>query len=222
MAARVSTTGFFPSALGFLPVRIRLNVENLLLASWETGAEQVRSVTPPGAEPAAVDGRYLVSLVSFRVRSGKLGALPVVPFSQLNVRTYVSWKGEPAVLFLASRVTAPGLAGLVLGAPYKGARLRVREGQVLARGLGLSLRYRVSGAGDPGELGRHELGIFESGGLKAIRIERGQAEWYSANLVEPARADMLLAFGFFPRDQPSLVYAPSAGFETVVPPRRLE
>jgi Uncharacterized conserved protein (COG2071) len=214
MAERVSTAGFFACELGFLPVRIRLNVQDLLIASWETDRESVERVTPPGLEPADVDGRFLVSLVSFRVRSGRVGVLPTLPFSQLNVRTYVTWKDEPAVLFLGSRVTAGGLPGLLLGAPYRSARLRLRPGEARASGLGLSLRYRPAGDADPGALGRHELGVFEDGGLRAIRIKRGPADWHGAELLEPPRTDILLAYGFAPREKPQLLYAPRTSFET--------
>lgn len=202
-------------------MRIRLDVQNLLLASWETEPEAVERVAPSGAEPAQVDGRYLVSLVSFHVRRGRVGRSPVLPFSQLNVRTYVTWKDEPAVLFLASRVTPGGLPGLLFGAPYRSARLRVRHGHLRAPGLGVELRYEPGGSSDPGELGRHELGIFESGGLKAIRIERGPAEWQSAELIASATAHVLLGYGFAPHGDTSLLYAPTASFDAP-PPRRLE
>jgi uncharacterized protein DUF2071 len=200
-------------------VRIRLDVENLLLASWEIEPEAIERVTPSGLEPATVDGRHLVSLVSFRVRGGRAGRIPVLPFSQLNVRTYVRWKGECAVFFLAQRVSAAGLAGVVFGAPYRAARIRVRPGEVSAPGLGLALRYRPTGPAEPGELGRHELGIFESGGLEGIRITRAPAEWHAAELVEPPRADLLLAYGFPARGEPGLVYAPRASFATARPAR---
>jgi hypothetical protein len=195
-------------------VRIRLDVHDLLLASWETDLAAVERVTPPGVEPAAVDGRFLVTLVSFRVRRGRVGFLPALPFSQLNVRTYVTWKDEPAVLFLGSRVTPGGLPGLLLGAPYRSARLRFRPGEARAAGLGFSLRYRPVGSGEPGLLGRHELGVFEDGGLRAIRIKRGPAEWQSAELTAPAAADVLLAYGFAPGGEPELLYAARTSFET--------
>ncbi|HEY7003366.1 MAG TPA: DUF2071 domain-containing protein [Gaiellaceae bacterium] len=200
-------------------MRIRLDVRDLLIASWETDRGAVERVAPPGVEPAVVGGRHLVSLVSFRVRTGRVGIAPVLPFSQLNVRTYVTREEEPAVLFLASRVTPGGLPGLVLGAPYKSARLRLRTGEARAPGLGLSLRYRPAAASDPGELGRHELGLFEDGGLKAIRIRRGPADWLAADLLEPARADVLLAYGFAARGDPELLYARRASFETEPPVR---
>jgi Uncharacterized conserved protein (COG2071) len=198
-------------------VRIHLDVQHLLIASWETDRESIERVAPSGAEPARVGGRYLVSVVSFRVRRGRVGVLPAVPFSQLNLRTYVMWKGEPAVAFLAARVSAGGLPGLLVGAPYRSARLRVRAGEVRAPGLGVAARYRPEGPVEPGELGRHELGIFQSGGLKGIRIERGPAEWQAAELVEPARAHLLLGYGFAPRGEPELLYTAETSFETKRP-----
>lgn len=199
-------------------MRIHLEVENLLIASWEVGPDEVARVVPPGAEPAAIGGRQLVSLVSFRVRRGRIGRLPAPPFAQLNIRTYVTWKDEPAVLFLGSRVTLGGFGGVLLGAPYRLARIRVRPGHVRAPGLGLSLRYRSGRHDDPGELGRHELGIFESGGrVRSFRVARGETDWHAAELVEPARAELLLAYGFAPAGDPDLLYAARASFEAGTP-----
>ena len=195
-------------------MRIHLDVENLLIASWKTTREAVERVTPPGIQPAEVDGHHVVSVVSFRVRGGRLGRSPILPFSQLNVRTYVTWKDEPAVLFLATHVTPGGLPGLLFGAPYRSARLRVKPGRLRAPGLGVDIRYRPDDPADPGELGRHELGIFESGDLKAIRIRRGNAEWQSAVLTAPATAHALLGYGFSPVGEPKLVYTAKTSFET--------
>jgi len=168
-----------------------------------------------------VDGRLLVSIVAFHVRGGRLGRLPILPFAQLNVRTYVNWRKEPAVFFVGTRVTTGGVPGRVLGAPYRQARLRVREGSVRADGLGVSLQFRVAGPADPGPLGRHELGLFENKGLRAFRIQRGDSEWRRAEAIEPARGDFLVALGFEPRGEPELVYAAHASFETEVPPQRV-
>ena len=195
-------------------MHIVLRVEDLLLASWEADFDAVARVVPEGAEPAEVGGRHLVSVVSFHVCGGRVGPLPAPPFSQLTVRTYVTWKGEPAVLFLASRVTAGGLPGAILGAPYRLARLRVRTGRVDAPGLGFSLAYDVDGEADPGALGRHELGIFQLGGVKGVRIVRGPARWQAGRPRDNARADLLLAYGFSVQGEPELVYASTATFET--------
>jgi Uncharacterized conserved protein (COG2071) len=192
-------------------------VRDLVIASWEIDSESVRRAVPGGLDPLTVDGRFLVSLVAFRVTGGRLGKLPVPPFSQLNVRTYVSWKGEPAVLFLASRVTAGGLPGRLLGAPYRQARLRVRAGLVRAPGLGVSIRFRVDGESEPGALGRHDLGLFDDDGLRALRIRRGEAGWRMGELLEPARADLLLALGVSTSGDPDLLYAERTFFQAETP-----
>jgi hypothetical protein len=202
-------------------VQATLRVRDLVIASWETSRASVRNVLPPGLQPTEVDGRLLVSIVAFHVQGGRLGRLPILRFAQLNVRTYVNWRKEPAVFFVGTRVTTGGVPGRVLGAPYRQARLRVREGSVRAEGLGVSLQFRVAGPADPGPLGRHELGLFENNGLRAFRIQRGDAQWRRAEAIEPARGDFLVALGFEPRGEPELLYAPQASFETEVPPERV-
>jgi hypothetical protein len=202
-------------------VQATLHVRDLVIASWETSRRSVRNALPVGLEPTEVDGRLLVSIVAFHVQGGRLGLLPILPFAQLNVRTYVNWSKEPAVFFVGTRVTTAGILGRALGAPYRQARLRVRQGSVRAGGLGVSLQFRVVGPADPGPLGRHELGLFENGGLRAFRIERGDAEWHRGEVIEPARVDFLVALGFEPRGEPELLYAAQASFETKVPPERV-
>jgi hypothetical protein len=222
MAAWVSTAGTSRSALGFLPVLASLRVRHLVIASWEIDRERIERLLPAPLEPTDVDGRFLVSLVAFRVHGGRLGMVPLIPYSQLNVRTYVRWEDEPAVFFLAARVTTGGLPGALFRAPFRHARLRVRPGHVRAPGLGISLHYRAGGPAAPGPLGRHELGLFESDGLRAVRIRRGPSEWQRGQLTEPARADFLVALGFELPGVAQLLYAERAAFEAEVPPSRLE
>jgi len=156
-------------------MRLRLEIRDLLLASWETDRESVRRSLPPELEPADVDSRFLVTAVCMRVCGGRLGRLPVPPFSQLNVRTYCTWDGEPAVFFIRAHVTPLGMGGALLGAPYRPSLLRLRKGFVRAPGLGFSLRYELRGEAEPGPLGRHELGIFEAAGLRGFRVQRGSS-----------------------------------------------
>ena len=195
-----------------------LRVRDLLIASWETERSAVERALPAGLDPADVEGRFLVSLAAFRVVGGRLGRFPVAPYSQLNARTYALWRGEPAVFFLAARVSTFGLAGRILGAPFRQARLRFRAGSARAPGLGLALVYRVAEPIEAGLLGRHEVGLFEWRGLRALHIRRGAAVWHRAVLTAPPRSDFLFAVGFEPRAEPELLYAPSASFEADVPP----
>jgi hypothetical protein len=204
-------------------VLLSARVRDLLLASWETDAERVARALPGGLEPAAVDGRHLVTLAAFRWEGGRLGRVPVPPFTQLNVRVYVEWAGEPAVFFLTARVTPPGLGGALFGAPYRPARLRVRPGLVAAPGLGVSLSYepRDPDPAGPGALARHELGLFEAAGLRGFRIRRAPADWQEAEPTGAIRADPLLALGFELDRPPSLLCAARTSFEVELPPRRL-
>ena len=213
--------GLFRPALT-LPssMRLVLRVRHLVLASWKTDRESVERALYPGLVPAPVDGDYLVSLLALRFAGGRLGRVPVPAFSQLNVRTYVAYRGEPAVFFLRAYVTAAGMGGAFFGAPFRPARLAFEEGRAESGALGLSIRYRPVGPGEPGELGRDELGLFEAAGLRAFRIRRDPASWARAELAEPARADVLLSHGFDVARNPALFYSADTSFETDVPPRR--
>jgi uncharacterized protein YqjF (DUF2071 family) len=202
-------------------VLLTLRVRDLLLASWDADPERIARALPPGLAPAPVDGRYLVTVAALRYTSGRLGRVPLVPFSQLNVRAYVEHEEEPAVVFLLARVTLPGMAAALLGAPYRPARLRVDRGRAEAPGLGVSIAYEPCGPHDPSPLAAHELGLYEAAGLRAFRIRRGPAIWQRADPLGSTRADPLVALGFDVTAPPSLLYAESAAFEADVPPRRI-
>ncbi len=199
-------------------MRLHLSVRRLVVASWPVAADAVRAAVPAGLEPAEVDGECLASVVAARFAGGRLGRLPVPPFSQLTLRTYVEADGEAAVLFLRSYVTVGGLPGILLGAPFRAARIRMREGSVRAPAAGVSLDFRVGGETDPGELGRHELGLYEAAGLKRVRVERGPAEWRRAEPAGEPRADGLLALGLDVTGPPRIAVAGETWFETDVPP----
>lgn len=202
-------------------MELSLRVRTLLIATWAADHDAVARAVHPAVEPAEVDGAFRVSLVALRYDGGRVGRIPVPAFSQLNVRTYVSYRGEPAVYFLRAYVTPPGMGAAFFGAPYRPARLRLSERRVEARGLGLSLEYEAAGASQPGVLGRHELGLFEAAGLRAFRIRRGDAEWRAAAPTTPPRADVLLAHGFRPSGAPSLLVTERTSFTADVPPRRV-
>ena len=204
-------------------MRLRHRLRHLLLASWETDAQRVARVLPAGLRPATVEGRHLVTVAAMRWAGARLGGLPLPPFSQLNVRLYVrpANGSETAVFFRIIRVTPLGLGGALLGVPVRPARLRVREGLVEAQGLGLRLDYERRGPTDPGDLARHELGLFEAAGVRGFRVIRGAASWERAELTVPARVDPVLALGFEAGEPASVFYAGGASFEAELPARAL-
>jgi Uncharacterized conserved protein (COG2071) len=186
-------------------VQATLRVRDLVIASWETDRESLEKAIPAELELAPVDGRFRVSLAAFRIEGGRVGRFPVPPYAQVNVRTPVTWNDEPAIYFIASRVSAGGLPGALLGAPFRYARLRVEQGAVSAPGRGISLRYRVGDLVDPGS--QPAVGLFENDGLRELRIRRTEGVWHGAELLEPARAEFLFALGFHPSGSPELLYA---------------
>ena len=198
-------------------MRLSLDVHDVLLATWETDRKSVVAVLPSGLEPVEIDGRHLVSVAALRYAGGRVGRLPAPPYSQLNVRTYVIRRGDPAVFFVTARVSVLGLGGALLGAPYRIARLRFRRGSAEAPGLGVSFRYEVDGPAEAGLLGEHELGLFEAGGLRSFRIRREATDWRRAEPTAPPRADILVAYGFGLAGPPELLYAEGVTFETDLP-----
>ena len=202
-------------------VQLRHRVRDLILASWETDADRVARTLPAGLEPATVDGRHLVTIAALRWDGGRLGYLPVPHFKQVNVRVYARHRDETAVVFLALRVSPLGLGAALLGFPVRPSRARVRDGIVTAKGFGIELRYERRAPAEPGELGSHELGLFEAAGLRELRIRRGEASWERAEAIGPVRADPLLALGFSVTAPPELLYAARTSFETELPAQRV-
>src|SRR5262249_654837 len=142
-------------------------------------------------------------------------------YGQINIRTYVQHEGGQAVYFLVTRVTVPGLVGVVMGAPFAPSRISVARGAVEAPGLGVSLRYEVGEEGDPGPIGRHEVGIYGRSRLRTIRISRAPAVWHRGHLVPPSRVDPLVVYGVNPDLQADVLYTETATLELEQRPSRL-
>jgi hypothetical protein len=187
-------------------VRVSFRTRDLVVVSWPIAREDAERLLPRSLEPATVDGRYLISVVAMR-HEGRLR------YGQINIRTYVEHEGEQAVYFLVTRVTVPGLVGVLMGAPFAPSRIAVQRGLVEAPGLGISLRYEVGEETDPGPLGRHELGIFGQSRLKTIRIRRDPTVWRRGRLLQPVRVDPLVVYGFQPDDQADVLYSEAAVLE---------
>jgi hypothetical protein len=169
-------------------VRLSFRTRDLVVVSWPITREDAERLVPPALEPAAVDGRYLISVVAM-CHEGR------PRYGQINIRTYVEHEDEQAVYFLVTRVTLPGLVGVLMGAPFAPARISVGRGFVQAPGLGISLRYEVGESCEPGPMGRHEVGIYGRSRLRAIRIHRAPAVWQRGRLVEPLRVDPVVGYG---------------------------
>lgn len=187
-------------------MRVSFRTRDLVVVSWPIAREDAERLLPQSLEPSPVDGRYLISVVAMR-HEGRLR------YGQLNIRTYVEHAGEQAVYFLVTRVTLPGLVGVLMGAPFAPSRISVARGEVDAPGLGVSLRYEVGEETDPGPIGRHEVGIYGKSRLKAIRIRRDPAIWRRGALKAPVRVDPLVVYGFTPDTRADVLYSETALLE---------
>lgn len=83
---------------------------NLLFAHWAYDPDTVRALLPThlvdlGVELDCFEGSAFVGLIPFHMRDLRLRGLPRIPttadFSEINVRTYVTYKGRPAVWFFS-------------------------------------------------------------------------------------------------------------------------
>jgi uncharacterized protein len=106
----------------------------LLFMHWRVPAEQLRAAVPAELEIDTHDGDAWIAVVPFTIWGMRASFLPPVPglseMHELNVRTYVHYRGVPGVLFL-SLDAASTLA--VLGArtffllPYYTAEMSLEQ-----------------------------------------------------------------------------------------------
>ena len=106
----------------------------LLFMHWRIPVERLRAAVPDELEIDTHDGEAWIGVVPFTIWGMRLSFLPPVPglseMHELNVRTYVHYKGVPGVLFLSLDATS---ALAVLGArtffllPYYNADISLKQ-----------------------------------------------------------------------------------------------
>jgi uncharacterized protein YqjF (DUF2071 family) len=107
---------------------------DLMFAHWEVAPSQLRPLVPSQVELDLFQGRAYVAVTPFRMSGVRPRLVPPVPglssFPELNVRTYVSYKGIPGVFFFsldAANLPAVWGARVGYGLPYFHARMSARE-----------------------------------------------------------------------------------------------
>lgn len=222
---------------------------HLLFAHWSYDPAVVESLLPPqlrehGVELDTFDGRAYVGLVPFQMRDLRLRGLPPIPttsdFPEINVRTYVTHRGRPAVWFFSldtPQVLPTLVARTAFRLPYCWARASVTvtgsdPGSILASNVERrwpdqarsSLAVRI---GEPVEASPLTEFLTARWGLVATASFFGgrPAVWYGPVEHEPwpLRAaelldlddELLLAAGLpAPQGEPLLHYSP--GVSTTV------
>jgi hypothetical protein len=108
--------------------------QNVLFLHWEVGDFRLRVLVPGALELDRWHGSAWVSAVAFRLAKLQLRGLPPIPlctdFLELNLRTYVQYRGEPGIYFLSmhadSRV-AVSAARWLTPLPYRYAPMTCRN-----------------------------------------------------------------------------------------------
>lgn len=77
--------------------------KQLLFCHWPVPADLLKEYIPPQLELDVFDGQAWLGIIPFQVEDMRLRGLPQLPYLstylELNVRTYVTYKGTPGIYF---------------------------------------------------------------------------------------------------------------------------
>ncbi len=188
----------------------------LLFVHWTFPIETVRPLVPAEIELDAWDGQMHVGLVPFRmfgIRPWWLPRVMALDFLELNLRTYVHYRGRPAVWFFsleASSWLAVEAARTGWSLPYHYAEMSVaRTGETVdyaSRRIGSEARFEARytigaplGPSEPGTLQHFLLERYLLLSQRGGRIWEGQVHHtpYPAHAASLTKIDqsMLVAAG---------------------------
>lgn len=107
---------------------------DLLFAHWRVPVDLLRQKVPPQLELDLWQGEAYVGVVPFLLRNMRPRSLPAMPvishFAEINVRTYVTYKGIPGVYFFsldAANLSAVLGARFAYALPYYHARFEITK-----------------------------------------------------------------------------------------------
>jgi uncharacterized protein YqjF (DUF2071 family) len=111
---------------------MRQTWNDLLFAHWKLPPEKLRSLVPPQLALDLHDGKAWVAVTPFHMTDVAFRGIPPFPvlsaFPELNVRTYVNYRGKPGVFFFSLDAFNPPAvwgARLTFHLPYFYARMFV-------------------------------------------------------------------------------------------------
>ncbi len=125
-----------PFPLPQSPWVLRQEWQSLLFAHWAGPSQDLRAIVPKQLELDTWEGKAYVGVVPFLLRNMTPRGVPSIPvlshFAEINVRTYVTYKGIPGVYFFsldAANLSAVLGARFAYALPYYHAKFRVRVKQ---------------------------------------------------------------------------------------------
>lgn len=103
--ANHETTSHRPFPLPARPWVQEHTWHDLLFAHWPVPDEQLRRLIPRGLELDTFNAKAWIGVIPFRISNIRLRGRPAMPvissFTELNVRTYVKYRGKPGVYFFS-------------------------------------------------------------------------------------------------------------------------
>ena len=103
---------------------------DMLFLHYQISPIHIRPYVPKSLELDLYEGKAWISIIPFKVTKMRARGLPHFPFLhtylELNVRTYVKYKGTPGIYFFsldANKLLAVLGAQMSLGLPYKKAEM---------------------------------------------------------------------------------------------------
>lgn len=107
---------------------------HVLFLHWPVSPEQVRKHIPPELKLDLYEGKAWIGFVFFRVKGNRPRLIPPLPgtqtFLQLNVRTYVTYKGKAGVHFFSLDANHPFIVRLTTFGnflPYRNAEIKLKK-----------------------------------------------------------------------------------------------
>ncbi|OPZ89708.1 MAG: hypothetical protein BWY75_01050 [bacterium ADurb.Bin425] len=158
---------------------------NLLFAHWPFQAEMVRKLVPDCFELDLYDGQAYIGVVPFYMSEVSPRFLPSLPwlsyFPELNVRTYVRYKGQAGVYFFsldAANFVAVYLARTLYKLPYYNAVMSITEKQGQFEYTSRRKGRQRSLAPDQALVGEADLVVSYSGKGSVFKSETGTLEHF--------------------------------------------
>jgi hypothetical protein len=204
-------------------------ISDLVLASWQLEPDELVARLPASLQPLEVDGRAHVSLASFRNRLGRLGLLPIPPYNEVDIRTYVrNEDGETGIFVFSFWVTTLGTAARPLGIPVSREPITCSQGQADAPGLDISLNYRAGGHADnlgalDAILGPHPYVYWRHGErLRRMTGSHQRVLWHQTDLLSEPRCEPLTTYRVDASAPDLLLYSPDAELSGQLPATHLK
>jgi uncharacterized protein len=112
------------------------NWENLLFLHWPLDPSLIRAFVPQELEIDTFEGKAWIGITPFAMTGVRLASLPAIPgldsFLEINVRTYVRYRGKPGIWFFsldASKFIPAVAARMLFMLPYFTADMQSAFGE---------------------------------------------------------------------------------------------